>query len=84
MTYHRTFAEAQNNSYFANVTPQCFNCNEAIDGPTVVYDGYPTADGFVKHVYMHRDCAFAMANRMILDAWPNRTDADPIQTHGVR
>lgn len=58
---------------------RCFCCNQeltsALDGPVVAYDAYPTSDGMVR-MLMHRDCAFAMAQRIICDAWPKRRVGD--------
>jgi hypothetical protein len=57
------------------VESRCFCCNAelktAADGPLVAYDAYPTSNGIAR-VLMHRDCAFAMAQRIICDAWPKR------------
>jgi hypothetical protein len=54
---------------------RCFCCNdsltEAIHGPVIAYDAFPTSDRSLR-MLMHRDCAFAMAQRIIFDAWPNR------------
>lgn len=53
----------------------CFCCNKpltkASDGPVIAYDAHPV-EGKLSRVLMHRDCAFAMAQRIICDAWPNR------------
>lgn len=49
----------------------CAFCGESLVGPLVVYD-MQLEPGSLEGLAMHRDCAFAMAQRMILDAWPNR------------
>ncbi len=80
MTFHATFQDAQDNRHFAPIGNHCFCCNEPISGPTITYDGFPTGDGIYKSVHMHRDCAFSMANAIILDAWPNRRAEKDMQT----
>lgn len=58
---------------------RCFCCDaplvSAAEGPVIGYDAYPTSDRMLR-VLMHRDCAFAMAQRIICDAWPNRRVGD--------
>lgn len=80
MTYHPTFNSAQNNLRFEEIGTHCFCCSESISGPTITYDAFPSGDGFVRSVHMHRDCAFSMANAIILDAWPNRRKEKDMQT----
>ena len=80
MTYHRTFHDAKENSPFEDYGFHCFCCGEPMSGPTITYDAFPTDDGYLRGVHMHRDCAFAMANRLILDAWPHRRDEADMQT----
>lgn len=38
----------------------------------MAYDAHPIVENLVHRILMHRDCAFAMAQRLICDAWPNR------------
>lgn len=68
-----------------NFTPHgfsdfCFGCGKRIEGPTVRYDGYLKANE-VASIFMHRDCAFAIAQRLIIDTWPNRRDGTPLTTN---
>jgi hypothetical protein len=62
-----------------HMSAHCFCCNKelksAMDGSIVSYDAYPN-QGTHARVAMHRDCAFAMAQRIICDAWPNRRAGD--------
>jgi hypothetical protein len=37
----------------------------------IAYDAHPGTE-LLHSVLMHRDCAFAMAQRIICDAWPKR------------
>lgn len=57
----------------------CFCCGESLtkasDGPVVEYHVFPTP-GDLSSILMHRDCAFAMAQRIICDTWPNRRVGD--------
>jgi len=80
MTYYRSFRLAQEQSNFEQVTHKCFCCDSDIEGPTIVRDAFPTGDGYLKSVYMHRDCAFSMAQSLILDAWPHRRDEADMKT----
>ncbi|MGY2685428.1 hypothetical protein ACVWVZ_004762 [Pseudomonas tolaasii] len=51
----------------------CFNCNRPLEGSSVCYDGYVSGDGPTGiSIYMHTECAMAVAQRLICDAWPNR------------
>jgi len=54
---------------------KCFLCAKQLDGPTVEYQGYL----LVGTMLMHRDCAFAMANRIISDCWVNRREGKMMQ-----
>jgi hypothetical protein len=72
MTFSPTLTDAIDASPF-NWTTSCLCCGEAIEGPTVGYDlCLPGGDSTITRAMMHRDCAFAMAQRIICDAWPNR------------
>jgi len=82
MTYHSTAAAALESAPFAS-EDRCFCCNARLEGPTVTYDAYPHPDGTLKSVNMHRDCAFAMAQRMICDTWPHRLDSADLRIKGV-
>lgn len=61
--------------YPYNVPQRCFCCAVELDGPIVRYDGCNDKGEGVS-IFMHRDCAFAMAQRLIVDAWPNRRDVN--------
>lgn len=78
MTFDISVVVAKAESPF-QVQTRCFCCNEelgsATDGPVVSYDGWPTPEVLTR-VMMHRDCAFAMAQRIICDAWPKRHVGD--------
>lgn len=80
MTFHISPIVAKAESPF-ETTSHCFCCGEKLDkpsdGPIVVYDAYPSQPGDqLVSMLMHRDCAFAMAQRIICDAWPNRSACD--------
>lgn len=74
MTFYASAVVAQQEPGYKK-TQHCFCCNQAVteigDGPVIGYDAY-ISDGVMERVLMHRDCAFAMAQRIICDAWPNR------------
>ncbi len=70
MTFHADLQAAQKDSPF-NTYETCLCCGEPADGPLVGYDMNLPKEGHVRALF-HRDCAFAMAQRMICDAWPNR------------
>lgn len=53
----------------------CLCCGQTIEGPVISYDGH-LVPGTLTRILMHRDCAFAMAQRVICDAWPHRRDGD--------
>lgn len=78
MTFYISPLVAKAESHFG-FEDRCFCCNKpltkASDGPVIGYDAYPTGEGMA-NVMMHRDCAFAMAQRIICDAWPNRRVGD--------
>ena len=72
MAFHRTLAEAVTASPF-NCTTACLCCGEAIEGATVGWDlQLPGMETPITRAMMHRDCAFEMAQGLILDTWPNR------------
>ena len=77
MTYHATYQKAVDSSPF-EITSRCFCCNEPIEGAVVSYDGFVGSDKLTR-VVMHRDCAFALAQRVICDAWPHRNDFELMQ-----
>lgn len=83
MTFYISVVTARDNSPFELQT-QCFCCGEAIhtaaDGPVIAYDAHPGTE-LLQSVLMHRDCAFAMAQRIICDAWPNRRAGDKLMTN---
>lgn len=59
----------------------CFCCGVPLVSmiPVIAYDAYPSSDGQVV-MLMHRDCAFAMAQRIIVDAWLHRREGPPLRT----
>lgn len=83
MTFYISVVTAEEQSPFKLQT-SCFCCGKAIqtaaDGPVVGYDAYPGTE-LLQSVLMHRDCAFAMAQRIICDAWPNRRVGDKLLTN---
>jgi hypothetical protein len=48
---------------------KCFACDRDLTAPIVQYHGS-------RAISMHRDCAFAMAQRLIADSWGNRRDGE--------
>jgi hypothetical protein len=60
MTFYADTDAAETSPFNNHET--CPACGEPSSGSTV---------GYVR-VLFHRDCAFAMAQRIICDAWPNR------------
>ena len=80
MTFSPTFAEASASSPFLHTT-NCICCGTPIKGPTIAYDlELPGAETPLTRAMMHRDCAFAMAQRIICDAWPNRRFGQQMET----
>lgn len=75
MTYYKDGQAAEADSPF-NPAAICMCCGEAPAGPTVGYDLVMPETGTSSRVLFHRDCAFAMAQRIIMDAWPNRRDGE--------
>lgn len=75
MTYFRSETAATDKSPIA-VHDICMCCGKPAEGPTVVYDLILPGSGAVRRALFHRDCAFAMAQRIICDAWPNRRDGE--------
>lgn len=76
MTFHATFAAAKYAASYDLSGETCFCCGKTINGPTITYDVYKGDSGGMHSVPMHRDCAFAMAQRLIIDAWRHRA-GDP-------
>lgn len=70
MSYFKSPDEAQATLKVFHDENKCFLCGKDLCGPTVEYMGYLMGGTTL----MHRDCAFAMANRIIADCWPNRRD----------
>jgi hypothetical protein len=74
VTFYISVVTAREKSLF-ELQSICFCCGKVIqtaaDGPVIGYDAYPATD-LMQSVLMHRDCAFAMAQRIICDSWPNR------------
>ncbi len=80
MTYFKDAETAIQDSPF-NPGPICMCCGEPPAGPTVGYDLVMPETGTMSRVMFHRDCAFAMAQRLICDAWPNRRDGELMKTN---
>lgn len=70
MSFHPSLQHAHENSPI-RTHDICLCCGKPASGPLVGYDLVRTSEGY-ERVLMHRDCAFAMAQRIIMDAWPNR------------
>jgi hypothetical protein len=81
MTFDISVVVAKEESPFEILSDQCFCCGKVLrtasDGPVVSYDGFVRSEN-MSRVLMHRDCAFAMAQRLICDAWPNRRAGDTL------
>lgn len=77
MTYHSDGHSALKEAPFKDQSLRLC-CGNVVTGPTVRYDGYIKANELTS-LFMHRDCAFAMAQRMICDAWPNRREKNLMQ-----
>lgn len=72
MTYFNDAASAKAESPFRTFDI-CMCCGQVADGPLVGYDFVlPGAPQAYTRALLHRDCAFAMAQRLILDTWPHR------------
>lgn len=74
MSYYKSSEDAVKDGLFGwrNPPDKCFGCGKNLGGPIVVYDGYDEEKS--KTIWMHRNCSFEMAQRMICDAWPNRRE----------
>jgi hypothetical protein len=71
MTFHLSLEAAEQDSPF-NTHDVCMCCGKKVVGPLIGYDlTLPNSDILTRALF-HRDCAFAMAQRIIMDAWPNR------------
>jgi hypothetical protein len=51
----------------------CMCCGAEAEGPLVAYDLTLPGNRLARALF-HRDCAFAMAQRIICDTWPKRRD----------
>lgn len=73
MTYYKDADEAVNDtlSDWRQPADKCFCCKGGLVGDMVTYDGFEE-DGRNNTLWMHKKCAFEMAQRIICDAWPNR------------
>ncbi len=80
MSYFKDRAAAEAGVHFTSVD-NCFTCGLKIEGPTVRYDGHNTSGKSIS-IFLHRDCAFVMAQRLIVDTWPNRRDDHPLSVTG--
>jgi hypothetical protein len=70
MTFYANADAAQASPF--NTHKTCLSCGEPIDGPTVGYDLILPGTKIYTRALFHRDCAFAIAQRIICYAWPNR------------
>lgn len=70
VTFHPSIDHAHENSPF-QTRDTCLCCGQPASGPLIGYD-LELENGTFSRALMHRDCAFAMAQRIIMDAWPNR------------
>jgi hypothetical protein len=75
VTFHKDLQAAHNDSPF-QTHDTCLCCGEPADGPLVGYDLTLPGTDIYSRALFHRDCAFAMAQRIIMDAWPNRRAGD--------
>ena len=80
MSYFKDAETAVNESPFAT-HELCMCCGEPAAGPIVAYDLVLPGTDFETRAMCHRDCAFAMAQRIIYDAWPNRRDGEFMQNN---
>ncbi len=80
MSYFSDAATAANESPFPTADI-CLCCGKPAAGPTVAYDLTLPGDHSITRALFHRDCAFAMAQRIICDAWPKRRDSEQMQTN---
>jgi len=67
--------QAAESGFSHSTVDSCFTCGKKIEGPNVRHDGYEPGGRSVS-IYLHRDCAFVMAQRLIVDTWPNRRDGE--------
>ena len=81
MTYHKDLDDAQNAPF--NTHEVCMCCGESADGPLVGYDMILPGTTHLTRALFHRDCAFAMAQRIICDAWPRRRDEPALRVDNV-
>lgn len=80
MSYFKDAETAAKESPFAT-HEICMCCGKAAAGPTVAYDLTLPGGDLLTRALFHRDCAFAMAQRIIYDAWPNRRDGEWMQNN---
>ena len=73
MTYYKSREAALDNAVLETHTI-CMACGKEADGPIVGYDLTLPGSDLLTTAFFHRDCASAMAQRIICDAWPNRRD----------
>ena len=72
MSYHKKY-DAKEFLYTPMAENLCFACRRPfIEGqPVITYDGWVDKD-HMRALLLHGSCASAMAQRLIIDAWPNR------------
>jgi hypothetical protein len=80
MTYFNDKASAEAHAPFKTY-PTCMCCGEATDGPLVGYDLILPGTDHLTRALFHRDCAFAMAQRLIIDTWPHRHAGEPMKNN---
>jgi hypothetical protein len=71
MSYFKDRAAAEAGAHF-RLSTTCLCCGEETDGPLVSYDLILPGTDYYTSVLLHRDCAFAMAQRLITDTWQHR------------
>lgn len=72
MTYFTDARDAADESPFPHYD-HCLCCGKESTGATVAWDlQLPGTELPMTRVLFHRECAFKMAQGMIVDAWPNR------------
>jgi len=74
MTFHADVNAAEDDAPWPT-HDICMCCGEPSNGPLVGYDIILPGQSTYTRALFHRDCAFAMAQRIICDAWPKRRAA---------
>ena len=71
MSFHKDIASEPIPFETIHTEGMCFGCGEVLGQIAIRYDGY-SEPGLVKSIFMHPECASAMAKIIICDTWPNR------------